>query len=877
MYEKFYGFKEKPFGMTPDTKFFFPSKKHTDALDSLIYTVKERRGFAVITGEIGSGKTTICRTLLDRLDAGTKVAMITNTHLTNKQLISSTLEDLDISTAPGTKSQLLSRLNKFLIEQLSLGINVVLIIDEVQNLNLRVLEEVRMLSNLETEKEKLIQIILVGQPQLGDMLNSGELEQLRQRVCVQHHIDPLNRREAVEYISHRLRVARANEDRQVKFTRKAMDEIYAYSGGIPRLINMICDSALLIGYATETRRITPRIIREVEQEFRSEKEVDKVDKADAPEPGDRGKKIAEGLKAKKTHLKELESRLSQLTERLKKAEEENSQLQLERKEALSNYEFSLDQKGSELKDLIKKIELVKGKLWYLEEGQLKDLTSKLQAKRSSLEELRHSIDELKKKLKSAQEQNVRSQRELVEINQNRLSLQVRWQKRHREVLAQLKASRGELRLCESARSQRQTELDEITKRLKSSQETLSDCESKCRQRHSELQNANVRLDDAKEKLKHLEELTRDQLKKTAEELGATQLQIEEAKSRLDQLTEHLRKARAQMSQLQLEREEAERALLERQREWEEKEKEIASRLKAAREEVRLCASARLQREAELEELTKQRERIRQELCQSEGKVKKVDDELKAKSLLLEELEGKISTTKEELKDIQGKRDRFQRELGELNQAWLSHQVEWRRKEKEISGQFKSVQKEPTRCAPIRTKKQVEPRQIIKLRAKRPGDEATFLTAYTSDGEIKTDQLGDGTYGGIRIVSKDRYVGNYRNLNFFAKCEDAEGDQRVLFMVELKNIMMGIGKHYKLEVTRSWQKVIIPFVDFDSAIGLDIITEVTISLDEVMDGVIHINDIHFSNEGSRKEEENEQDNRSIKEGARREGSSKESPG
>lgn len=350
MYEKFYGLTEKPFGMTPDPKFFFPSKKHTDALDSLIYTVKERRGFAVITGEIGSGKTTICRTLLDRLDASTKVAMITNTHLTNKQLISSVLEDLDIPSNPGTKSRLLSRLNKFLIEQLSLGIKVVLIIDEVQNLDLRVLEEVRMLSNLETEKEKMIQVILVGQPQLRDMLNSGELEQLRQRVCVQYHIDPLNRKETVEYIGHRLRVASSNEDRRVKFTREAMDEIYAYSGGIPRVINMICDSALLIGYATGTRRIMPRIIREVEQEFRSEKE-----------PEDQRKKIAEGLNEREAKLKEIESRLNQLTKQLKKAEEENSQLRLEREETLSSCNSLLKEKNSELKGLIKKIELAKGK------------------------------------------------------------------------------------------------------------------------------------------------------------------------------------------------------------------------------------------------------------------------------------------------------------------------------------------------------------------------------------------------------------------------------------------------------------------------------------------------------------------------------------
>ena len=267
MYEDFYGFKEKPFNVTPNPKFFFPSQRHTEALDRLLYTINEKRGFAVITGEIGSGKTTVCRTLLSRLDTATKVAMITNTRLTPKQMLVSILEGLGVCLNSGTKPGLLSALNKFLLEQLSLDFNVVLIIDEAQNLSPTVLEEVRMLSNLETEEEKLIQIILMGQPELRAKLALNELAQLKQRISVQYHISPLSRDEMAGYINHRLGIASSNASIHVIFTGEALDEIYACSGGLPRVINMVCDDALLIGYAEETKEITPQIIEAVEDEF----------------------------------------------------------------------------------------------------------------------------------------------------------------------------------------------------------------------------------------------------------------------------------------------------------------------------------------------------------------------------------------------------------------------------------------------------------------------------------------------------------------------------------------------------------------------------------------------------------------------------------
>src|SRR3990167_1302356 len=171
MYEKYYRFNDKPFNMTPDSKFFFASAKHEEALNCLLLAISERNGFVVITGEIGSGKTTVCRALLNRLDAATKVALILNTHLGKKELLTTILEDLGIEYRSTSKTHLLSALHKYLIRQVSNDVNVVLIIDEAQNLTPSVIEEVRMLSNLETETEKLLQIILIGQPELRKKLS----------------------------------------------------------------------------------------------------------------------------------------------------------------------------------------------------------------------------------------------------------------------------------------------------------------------------------------------------------------------------------------------------------------------------------------------------------------------------------------------------------------------------------------------------------------------------------------------------------------------------------------------------------------------------------------------------------------------------------
>lgn len=268
MYTKFYGFKEKPFNTTPDSKFFFPSEKHVEALNSLRYAIEDRKGFVVITGEIGAGKTTICRTLINQLDSNKKIALINNTHLTARELIMSILDEFEIEYNTGSKQKLISLLNNFLIKQLTADANVVLIIDEAQNLTPKVLEEIRMLSNLETEKEKLIQIILLGQPQLRAKLASPKLEQFKQRIAVYYHLEALTLTETRDYIYHRLKSAGLEKIKDI-FQDEAIKLIYAYSKGVPRLINLTCDSALLSGYVKDTKQISVQIIHDVvkEREF----------------------------------------------------------------------------------------------------------------------------------------------------------------------------------------------------------------------------------------------------------------------------------------------------------------------------------------------------------------------------------------------------------------------------------------------------------------------------------------------------------------------------------------------------------------------------------------------------------------------------------
>ena len=266
MYESFFALKQKPFSITSNPSFLFLSQRHKEAMAYLTYGIKERMGFIEITGEIGTGKTTLCRALLNQLDETTKTAFIFNSNLTELQLMQTIIEDFGINTPKKSRSALFSELNHFLIQQLALNHNVVLILDEAQNLSPQLLEQIRMLSNLEAENEKLLQIILVGQPELRDKLNTPSLRQLRQRIAVRYHIEPLSRHEVPFYIQHRLTLAGANGAAPF-FDDRSIEEIFKYSSGIPRLINIVCDKALLTGYVLDQRLITADIIKQCVKEI----------------------------------------------------------------------------------------------------------------------------------------------------------------------------------------------------------------------------------------------------------------------------------------------------------------------------------------------------------------------------------------------------------------------------------------------------------------------------------------------------------------------------------------------------------------------------------------------------------------------------------
>jgi len=264
MYKDFYKLKESPFNITSDPDFFFSSSRHEEAFSHLMYGIGSRKGIIVITGEIGTGKTTLCRTLLNRLDKTVKTALILNPNFSDLQLLQMIINDLDIRYTKKTKLDLVGAITLFLIDESAKGHNVAVIIDECQNLNIRQLEQIRLLSNLETEKEKLLQIILVGQPELGEKLKNPALRQLTQRVTVRYHILPLQKEEVGDYIKHRLKVAGATP--KLLFTPEAVDAIFAVSQGTPRVINTICDRALLAGFTRGTFTIDHSLIQESAKE-----------------------------------------------------------------------------------------------------------------------------------------------------------------------------------------------------------------------------------------------------------------------------------------------------------------------------------------------------------------------------------------------------------------------------------------------------------------------------------------------------------------------------------------------------------------------------------------------------------------------------------
>ncbi|MBI2885360.1 MAG: AAA family ATPase [Candidatus Omnitrophica bacterium] len=265
MYLDFLGLREKPFSITSDPSFLYLSKRHREALSHMVYGIRERKGFIEITGEIGTGKTTLCRALVRQLDPTTKTALILHSNLSELQLLHGVVQDFGLDPMRNTRVDLFQQLNRFLLDEATEGHNVVLVIDEAQNLSLRLLEQIRMLSNLETDKEKLIQIVLVGQPQLRDKLNQPSLRQLQQRIAVRYHILPLDADDIRTYIEHRLRLA--GSDGSVRWLDDAVDEIFQFSHGVPRLINLLCDRALLACYVFRVKSIDRELIRRSCQEM----------------------------------------------------------------------------------------------------------------------------------------------------------------------------------------------------------------------------------------------------------------------------------------------------------------------------------------------------------------------------------------------------------------------------------------------------------------------------------------------------------------------------------------------------------------------------------------------------------------------------------
>lgn len=260
MYAAYFGLKENPFNLSPEPRYLFLSEQHRDALNCLIYGIKEKKGFVLISGGIGLGKTTICRSLLGSLDDSVETALIFNTAFSDIELLETVVKEygITIKNKLKTKKIYIDALNNFLLGNFAAGKTAVLLIDEAQNLSHGVLEQIRMLSNLETETEKLIQIILIGQPELANTLMLPALRQLNERITVRYDLKPLSLSEVRNYIEHRLKIA--DGPGSLKFTKGAFNLIYKFSEGIPRRINALCDRALLIAYTKNVSKIDRRIV-----------------------------------------------------------------------------------------------------------------------------------------------------------------------------------------------------------------------------------------------------------------------------------------------------------------------------------------------------------------------------------------------------------------------------------------------------------------------------------------------------------------------------------------------------------------------------------------------------------------------------------------
>lgn len=265
MYQQYFGLSEAPFSIAPDPRYLFLSDKHREALAHLIYGVGDQGGFVVLTGEVGTGKTTICRCLLQQIPDNADIAFIINPKQSINQLLQSIFSDLSIAYDAGvTSKDLIDQLNHYLLDAHSRGRNTILIIDEAQNLSTEILEQLRLLTNLETNEKKLLQLVLLGQPELNELLGKPELRQLAQRVTARYHLSPLSKAEVTEYIQHRLSVAGCRSE---LFSSTAIKTIYQLSKGVPRLINLICDRVLLGVYSSNGEQATSAVVRKASKEL----------------------------------------------------------------------------------------------------------------------------------------------------------------------------------------------------------------------------------------------------------------------------------------------------------------------------------------------------------------------------------------------------------------------------------------------------------------------------------------------------------------------------------------------------------------------------------------------------------------------------------